>query len=299
MNPLSKSLRIGVVRGGPSSEYDLSLQTGKEVLKHLSETHSPIDIFISRDGKWHIQGIERSPERILKTVDVVFNATHGTFGEDGTIQDILSHHGVPFTGSDKYTSAISMNKWLTKDIAIKAGIKTPIHIVVREDDSIEERSNEIFNSIPHPLIIKPARSGSYLGIYVAENFSELVNALDSVLSNHGPAIVEEFINGREVSCLVLDDFRGQDVYAFPPTIKLTRDETELVENISKQVHQLMGLRHYSKSDFIVSPKRGVYFLEVNTSPKFTEKSPILKTISGVGVSMKDFLHHVIGLAVKS
>ena len=88
-SPLSSSLRIGVLRGGPSSEYDVSLKSGHEVLKHLSQTHKPLDIFISRNGTWHVQGIERSPERILKHVDVIFNALHGKFGEDGRVQEIL------------------------------------------------------------------------------------------------------------------------------------------------------------------------------------------------------------------
>src|SRR4051812_28058000 len=110
MTTLPSSLRIGVLRGGPSPEYDASLKTGGHVLKYLNETHKPLDIFISKDGTWHVQGIERKPERILKQVDVVWNALHGLYGEDGGVQEILNHHGVPYTGSDRMASAVAMNK---------------------------------------------------------------------------------------------------------------------------------------------------------------------------------------------
>ena len=297
MNVLQNSLRIGVLRGGPSPEYDTSLQSGANVLRHLSETHRPIDIFISRDGKWHMQGVERSPERILRNVDVIFNALHGAYGEDGGVQEVLNLHGVPYTGSDRYSSAIAMNKWITKERAKAAGIKTPISVLVRGTDPLSEKAQEIFNSIPHPLIVKPACSSGSFGLYKVNTFKELVSVLQTILKDHDSAIVEEFISGKDVSCLITDNFRGQDVYSFPVNQDLGRKEKEAVENISKKIHIDLGLSHYSQSDFIVSPRRGVYFLEVNTLPKFNEKSVIPKTLEAVGVSMKEFLHHLIGLAI--
>src|SRR3989344_2035845 len=181
MQTLSPSLRIGVLRGGPSLEYDVSLKTGANVLKHLSETHNPIDVFISKDRKWHMNGIERPPLRILKNLDVAFNALHGAYGEDGQVQEILNHHGTPFTGSDKYASAIAMNKWMTKERAVLAGIKTPVGILVRQNDSLSDKAKEIFNTIPHPLIVKPACGGSSLGIHIVDSYSELLSALEKVL----------------------------------------------------------------------------------------------------------------------
>ena len=109
---LPSSFRIAVIRGGPSSEYETSLASGGYVLKRLSETHKPLDIFISRDGQWHINGIERSPDRILNHVDVVWNALHGA--TDGTVQDILDRHNILYTGSNRLSSAIAMNTALTK-----------------------------------------------------------------------------------------------------------------------------------------------------------------------------------------
>src|SRR3989344_7465307 len=212
MQTLPRSLKIGVLRGGPSPEYDVSLQTGANVLRQLSETHNPIDIFISKDGKWHIQGIERSPERILKNVDVIFNAMHGEYGEDGQVQAGLDLYAVPYTGSGRYESAIAMNKWLTKEKLKSAGIKTPVSYLVRQTDSISAKAKEIFSSLPHPLIVKPACGGPSVGLQKVDSYSEFLSALESVLSEHGSAIVEEYIVGREVTCGVVDGLRGQETY---------------------------------------------------------------------------------------
>lgn len=322
MQIISPSLRIGVIRGGPSVEYEVSLGTGGNILKHLSASHNPLDIFISRDGKWHIQGIERTPERILKHVDVVVNALHGTFGEDGGLQEILDSHGTRYTGSDKLSSAIAMNKWMTKERVEKAGIKTPLYFIVRQEDSISEKAKFIFNSIPHPMIVKPACSGSSFGLYKVNSFSELVSALEVILSEHGSAIVEEYIVGKEATCGVVDNFRGRDIYALPPieiippTGKLfdyeskyngqsqeicpgnfSKEEKKEIEEISAKIHQILGLSHYSRSDFIISPKRGIYFLEVNTLPGLTNESLLPKSLNAVGVTMPEFLHHIIFLAL--
>lgn len=294
---LPLSLRIGVIRGGPSPEYDVSLQTGGNVLKILADTHKPIDIFISRDGTWHVQGIERSPERILKHVDVVFNALHGTYGEDGQIQHLLDNNGVRYTGSDRYSSAIAMNKWLTKERVKSVGIKTPLAFLIRRGDNIPEKAKLIFETIPHPLIVKPTCSGSSFGLYKVNSFPELISVLETILNDHDSAIVEEFIAGKDVSCLVTDNFRGQETYSFPLSEILSREEASCVENISKKIHNELGLSQYSKSDFVISKRRGVYFLEVNTLPKFHEKSIISKSVNSVGSTIKEFVHHIIAEAI--
>jgi D-alanine-D-alanine ligase len=311
MQILSPLLRIGVLRGGPSNGYDMSLQTGANVLKQLATTHTPVDIFISKDGKWHMNGVERAPERILKNIDVVFNALHGTYGEDGQVQEILNHHGVPYTGSDRYASAIAMNKWITKERAILAGIKTPLSMLVRETDPLSTKAKEIFNTIPHPLIVKPACGGSSLGIQKVDSYSELLSALEQTLALHGSAVVEEFIVGREATCGVIDNFRGEKLYSLPPVEltsfngksdeicpgNFTEKEKKEIERVAKMIHDKLGLRHYSQSDFVVSPRRGVYFLETKTLPNLTEDSHILKSLKAVGVEIKDFLHHILHLTI--
>ena len=305
MQTLPNSLRIGVLRGGPSPEYDVSLKSGGNVLKVLSETHSPIDIFISKEGKWYINGIERSPERILKNVDVVWNALHGSFGEDGRVQEILNLNGIKYTGSDKYSSATTSNKWITKERVRSLGIKTPIAILVRREDHLVGKAKEIFNSIPHPLVIKPIGSGSSIGIQIADSFSDLLSALEIVLADYDSVVVEEYISGKSASVVVIDNFRGKPIYTLPAVEvsdgvvtapgNFSEKEKKEMSNISEQVHKSLGLRHYSNSDFVVSPRRGVYYLETNTSPKMSEKSILPESLKAVGVSVGEFLHHILDL----
>lgn len=299
---LPPSLRIGVLRGGPSPEYDASIKTGGSVLKFLSETHKPLDIFISRDGVWHVQGLERSPERILNQVDVVWNALHGPYGEDGTVQEILDRHGAKYTGADKFASAAAQNRWLATERAKSVGIKTPLAFIVRLEDSIAEKAKLISSTIPFPLVVKPTCSTGSFGLYKVNSFSELLSALEAVLSEHGSAIVQEYIAGKNASCNVLDNFRGQKTYAFPPvsagTAPLSREENAELENLAKEIHNKLSLSHYSQSDFVVSPRRGIYFIEVNTSPRFSENSPLFGALDSVGSNTREFLHHIIMLALE-
>lgn len=294
---LPLSLRIGVLRGGPSSEYEASIKSGANILKHLLETHIPVDIFVSRDGSWHIHGIKKSPEQILKSLDVVFNSLHGFYGEDGTVQDILDKFGAKYSGSGRYSSSIAMNRQLAKEHLVIYGFKTPVHTTVRRGEDVQKRAREIFNTMPHPLVVKPAKGGSAYGFAVVDNHTDLQGILTALLKNHDSVVVEEYIQGVSVSCLVTDNFRGQRLYAFPPSADLLPDERKAVEEMAKNIHQLLDLSHYSQSDFIVSPRRGVYFLEVNTSPKLGEKSLAVKAIEKVGVSTKEFLHHLVRLAL--
>lgn len=294
---IPRSLKIGVMRGGFPPENDLSIKSGAHVLRVLRETHNPLDIFISKDGVWHVQGIERNPERILKNIDVVWNSLHGNFGEDGGVQEILQSHGVKFTGSNRYSSAIAQNKFLTKEHLLPFKIKTPVYKLVKKGEIILEKAKDIWNSMIHPFVLKPNKGGSAFGFTVVKNFEDLAGVLEYLLQGHESVLVEEFIPGTSVSCLVTENFRDKDLYAFPVSSQINRKEAEEVEETAKKVHELLNLSHYSQSDFVVSPRRGIYFLEVNSLPKFTEKSLSTKAIESVGSSSREFIHHVISLSL--
>lgn len=312
MQRLPDSLKIGVIRGGISNEYDTSLLSGAHVIELLSDTHRPIDIFISKDGVWHMHGLEKSPEKILKNVDVVWNALHGAYGEDGKLQELLSHHGVKYTGSEKYPSSLAVNRWLTREHLKDFGIKTPTSVLVRQNDNLKQKSGEIFISIPHPLVVKSARRNSAIQTKLVKNYEELYRALYNILSLESDALVEEFIPGRTASGAVINNFREKDLYTLPVVEtkyfkngeredvcpgNFTKKEKEEIEKLSALVHKHLGLRHYSQSNFIVSPKRGIYLLEVNTIPEFTKESRLTTALKSVGVSIKDFLHHIIALTL--
>lgn len=315
---------VGVVRGGPSSEFDISLLSGAEVLRALDRTrYEPRDIFIGKDGTWHVAGIAVSPDRALRGIDVVFNALHGEYGEDGTIQRLFDTYGIPYTGSGPVASALAFNKHHAKESARKSGLRVAQGLLIEPGSSqeVERDALSVFHKFPGPWMVKPAASGSSMGAAVAKDFLQLVETIQHAQSVGAKVLVEEYIKGREATVGVLDNFRGEDVYALfpveiiPPAGNLhwtrqakydgssqelcpgnfSRDEKDALADFAKRVHKDMGLSHYSRSDFIISP-RGIYFLEVNTLPGLTSESLLPKAVKAAGASLTDFFTHLIELA---
>ena len=225
-------IRVGVLRGGPSSEYEVSLKTGENVLKFLPEKYEGRDILITKDGKWHSDGIERRPDKILRLVDVVFNALHGEFGENGKIQSMLEIHKIPFTGSDSFSSALGMNKFLAKQKFSEAGIKTPRGFVISKNDDLGAVAYRVFNNFSPPWVLKPLNKGSSVGVKIVDKFDDLKEKILEVFSfgnltadtdifgeriiGTAPKILfEEYIRGREATCGVLENFRRVKHYALP------------------------------------------------------------------------------------
>ena len=289
---------VAVLRGGPSSEYDVSLKTGASVLEALDkEKYEPRDIFISRGGEWHLHGVGVAPEQALFGADVAFNAMHGHYGEDGQVQRLLDQLGVAYTGSDALASATAFNKQRTKEAVQKLGVKVAHGIVVDDSGDIEELAHQLFRTFPHPAIVKPVIGGSSVGTTIAKDFHTLQYALEQAFGVSDRALVEEFIKGREASVGVVNDFRNETTYALLPTPHETlskKEKSDLIA-IAKKVHDGLGLNHYSESDFILS-KRGIYFLEVNTLPILTKESSLARALQSVGAKLSDFLDHVINLA---
>ena len=164
-------IRVGVLRGGPSSEYEVSLGTGAIVLQHLpEEKYQPIDVFISKDGIWHVRGIAKDPRAILNSTDVVFNALHGEFGEDGVVQQFLESSCIPYTGPRPLAAGGAMNKVLTKKALLPHGIKVPRHELIEVSDELDRRLFDLFRSFPQPSVTKPLDRGSAVGGAIARDF---------------------------------------------------------------------------------------------------------------------------------
>jgi len=310
--------KIIVLRGGPSSEYEVSLKTGESILKALSDEKYDIsDVAITKDNRWFLNGVEKKPSDVLKKSDLVFNALHGEYGEDGKLQRLLDTFGVNYTGSKNIPSALTMNKVLTKKEYKKAGIKTPIHIEVDKDDY---NISKIFRTFPMPAVIKPIGLGSSVGISIVQTGIELDKALQKAFSCADKVMVEEFISGKEATCGVLDKFRNEEIYSlFPVEIipesgffdydakygggtkeicpgNFSEAEKLELQELAKKAHQVLGLRHYSRSDFIISPKRGIYILETNSLPGLTKESLFPKSLEAVGSSLEEFVEHLIKIS---
>ncbi len=317
-------LNVAVLRGGPSSEYDVSLKTGAAILEHMPERFQAHDILISKEGAWHREGFERSPDRALANIDVVFNAMHGEYGEDGKVQKILDALGMPYTGSGSVASSLAMNKHLTKKAFETHGIKTPYYAVIKKADSVDEKLSHIFHHFLLPLVVKPASSGSSVGVSVVKNFADLEAALFKAFAISDVVLVEEYIKGREATCGVVNNFRGEPVYALLPVEiihpkengffdyaakyggasqeivpgNFSEKEKDEIQRMAKLAHESLGLRHYSRSDFMIHPRRGVFILETNTLPGLTDQSLLPKSLDAIGCTMRDFIGHLLALAME-
>jgi len=313
--------RIGILRGGPSSEYDVSLKTGAAVFRNLPKKYTPIDILISKDGLWHMNGLPTIPARVLPHLDCVFNALHGEYGEDGTVQKILEHWKIPYTGSKALASAIGMNKSVSKKFFKNAGLRVPYSISINSKDFVDIKSlaNHIFKKFSLPFVAKPIRGGSSVGVIIAKKFEDIINEIPKVLNESDEVLLEEYIRGREVTCGVVDNFRDESHHALMPieiimsensqffdykakysgetkelcpSVRLSIEEKKEIEKAAILAHQTIGARHYSRSDFIVSP-RGIYILEINTLPGLTEESLLPKSLLAGGTTFQEFLEHII------
>ncbi len=329
-------IRVAVLRGGPSSEYEISLLTGENVLKRLPqdkyETH---DILLTRDGLWHENGIPKSPEKIFRNIDVAFNALHGEYGEDGRVQQVLEAHQIPYTGSGILASAAAMKKVLAREMFAahlaslapeereKSGLKIPRGISISKDGDIEAKAQEIFRNLNPFWVIKPASRGSSVGVTIARSYPEIVEGLHEAFKYDNKVLAEEHIAGREATCGVLENFRGEEHYALPVVeivppqgkffdyeVKYNGETREIcpgrfdcetsqkIKEAAVLAHRVLGCRHYSRSDFIVSPKRGVFILETNTLPGLTSESLLPKAAEAVGLSFPRLLDHLVSLALK-
>ncbi len=319
--------KVGVLRGGPSSEHEVSLKTGKTVIDALSDKHEVFDIYIDKKGTWHYSGIPITPEKLFKKVDVVFNAMHGVYGEDGTVQKILDKFNIPYTGSTALASAIGMNKILSKKIYKDYGLKTPIYTMVKAGEDVIKEATKIFKSFPIPAVVKPVNGGSSVGTSIVKNLSELVLGIEEALKYSDTALVEECIMGTEATCGVLENFRGQKFYSLLPIEivpnkmhsffnyeskysnesgaeeicpgRFTSEISQEIQRLAIEAHKVLGLRHYSRTDFMIHPKRGIYILETNTLPGLTETSLLPKSIKAVGSSLHELFEHLINLALKN
>ena len=171
-------IRVGVLRGGLSDEFKISIKTGGNILQRLSsDKYKAVDVLITPDGQWHLNGVPKDANDIAINIDVAFNALHGEHGEDGNISQKLERLGVPYTGSQAMPSALAVNKIFTKEVLARAGIKTPPGMLIEDyrdstsegdrEEKVHELALKIFKSIPSPWILKPARGGSSILIQVA------------------------------------------------------------------------------------------------------------------------------------
>lgn len=313
---------VGVLRGGPSREHEVSLLSGHAIISNLPRDRYTVrDIYIDKQGVWHERGKPSTPSDILRTVDVVVVGLHGEYGEDGEVQRVLEQHGIPYTGADSFSSYVAMHKAMSKERAKEAGLKTAKYLLIEQDSDPDTVAYEIVRTFHQPVVVKPVKWGSSVGIKIVGGYAPVQAALQELLKET-EVLVEEYIRGTEATAGVVEGLRGESLYALPPIEivpprndffsydakysgktqeicpgRFSKEITEQLMEHAQRMHDALNLRHYSRSGFIVSPN-GIYYLETNTLPGLTKESLLPKSLAAVGVSFPDFLHHLVELARK-
>ncbi len=313
---------VGVLRGGTSHEYPLSLKTGAAVLRSLSEdTYDARDILIDKGGYWYMRGVPADPVRVLANIDVVFNALHGGVGEDGSVQRVLDRMHIPYTGSRALPSRLSLSKIHAKRLFRAAGIPQPRWVTLNMVHGLDTHdvARTVFNRFGPPYVVKPPNDGASFGIRYVPTLLDLSGAIADVLDEYGAAIVEEYLMGDEARVGTIEKFRGESIYALPPahvhveevcvssvahetgTMRYTTPSTfsqetkRELEAMAKAAHGALGLSHLACADFIVTP-HGPKILEINALPGLYPGAAFPPMLESVGSSTREMVEHVIALA---
>lgn len=313
---------VGIIRGGTSNEYALSLKTGAEMLKALPEERYDVrDILIDRAGLWHLRGQPATPVRALSQLDVVLNAVHGGIGEDGTIQRILERAGIPYAGTRAPHVGSSLNKIRMRELLKRAGVRMPRAVSFSIDNGLNtaEMAEAVFSQFGPPYVVKPPSEGASKGILIARTLHDLPEAIGDVIDAYGSALIEEFLRGEEVSVGLIEHFRNEDLYALPPAhvykdalhiahehhsegilrhsvpSRFSYEHKLSLADVARVAHRALNLSHYSRSDLILAP-HGIYLLEINSVPGLYPSATFPAMLESVGSSILEFLEHSIRLA---
>lgn len=302
-----------ILRGGRGVLKNTSLQSGKVVYDSLKDFYNIIDVVVDSFGRFFVHGIEKNPSDIFSVADVVINALHGDGGEDGEIQKFLNEHAVAYTGPTPFAAVLSYDKKLSRQEYEKVGIHVPKARIITLEEDVESATKSIFEQIPFPVVIKPSKGGGAQDIFVGRSFGEVENAVRALMLSEREIIAEEYIDGLEVSCTVIEKFRGQDYYTpvisgmyydekgetnFHTEIKISKAQREEIQKTAVEAHKALHMRHYSQSDFIVHPTRGIFLLETNSLPPLHEGHALYRSLNAVGAKVQDFFEHIVSLARK-
>jgi D-alanine-D-alanine ligase len=341
-------VKITVLMGGTSAERDVSLASGMRVTQALRERGhevaavdtaygllSPADEqkllaggvvkTIPPDTQALVRLEAQLPSRLraLPASDVLFLALHGGQGEDGTLQALLDLTGVPYTGSGHLASALAMDKDLSKHLFRAAGVGTADWMMVPDDwgSGLGTRDSFLTTAVEAlglPLIVKPSKQGSTVGLSLVKDPAQLEAAIDEALQYDDEVMLEQFIAGRELTVGILGgealpvgeiipkhelyDYEckytaGMATEIFPAD--LTPDETREVQEQARLAFRALKLRGYARIDFRMTPEGEFYCLEANTLPGMTELSLIPQAAAAAGISFPELCERIVQLALSN
>jgi D-alanine-D-alanine ligase len=308
--------KIGVLMGGRSSERDVSLRTGDAIYKALITKGYPavqIDVGFDIIEKIKQAGIE-----------LAFLALHGKYGEDGSIQGLLEMLDLPYTGSGVLASALAMDKIATKKIIIFEGLPTPLFKTIMRGEArkagLEQITDQVCREMGLPLVVKAPTQGSTIGISFVHHREDLGAALELAFRYDPVALVEQFIEGVELTAAVLGndnpvalplieivsttgvyDYEakytaGMSDHIIPP--RITEERQNVIKDLAVRTFKALGCRGLARVDFILDSGGSPYILEVNTIPGMTSTSLFPDAAKAAGIEFPDLIDNLVKLSLE-
>jgi D-alanine-D-alanine ligase len=294
--------KIAVLMGGPGSEREVSLATARGVSKALRSLGAEVLDVDVRDQSFHL------PD----DVDLAFLTIHGTFGEDGSLQKVLEDRGIPYTGDGVEESRTAFDKIRSKEKFRAHGVTTPLWEVIRPGQR---------PTIPLPIVVKPPREGSTVGVIIVKSERELDLAIAEAAKYDRELLVEEFIAGRELTVGILGDqalpileiipkggfydFTNKYPFLNPQAgggaehvcpAKIDKKKTKEIQELALRAHRSLGLQVYSRVDVLLPEDGAATVLELNTIPGMTEASLLPEAAAAAGISYVDLCTRIIELS---
>ena len=294
--------KIAVLMGGPGSEREVSLATGRGVAKALRSLGAEVVEIDVRDENFQL------PD----DVDLAFVTIHGTFGEDGRIQKILERRGIAYTGDGASESESAFDKIRTKEKFRKHGVPTPPWEVIHRGQQ---------PTIPLPIVVKPPREGSTVGVVIVKNENALESAIDEASKYDRELLVEKFVSGRELTIGILGDqalpiieivpkggfydFNNKYPFLNPQAgggaehvcpANIVSGKTKEIQQLALRAFQAADLQVYGRVDVILSDGGEAFVLEVNTIPGMTEASLLPEAAAAAGIGYVDLCARIIALS---
>jgi len=293
------STKIAVLMGGSSSEREVSLSSGKAMFAASAALgYDAISVEFKDDILSHLD--------TLKSVDIVLIALHGGIGENGRIQGMFESLGIRYTGSDALSSAICMDKHISKLLAEDVGIATPRWKRIRKGQSIYK------NEFDYPFVVKPNSEGSTIGLTIVHNENDYDSAVEEAFKYDDEILIEEFISGKEITVSIVDEdvlpiieirpehglydyeckyTKGMTEYICPA--ELNEDLTKRIKQTAFEVYKLLKCRHYGRVDLRLDNNNQHWFLELNTLPGMTDTSLVPKAAKATGISFEQLIGKII------
>jgi len=301
-DPLLKKKKVGVLMGGLSREREISLKTGKAILKALAEKGYPA---VSVDV-----GNDIAEKLVKEKIECAFLALHGRFGEDGTIQGMLELMRIPYTGSGVLASALAMHKIMSKRFFLCEKIPTPRFEVFQREEIKKDYAKR--TSLPLPVVVKPAREGSTIGVSIVQKDEELGPALKKAGEYDEEILVEEFMKGKEITVGILENIplpvieivpksgfydyyskytKGETQYILPA--RIPREKYLAAQEVSLRAFQQLGCSGVARADLMTDENEDPFVIEVNTMPGMTETSLLPKAAHYAGIPFTDLVERIL------